>query len=164
VEGDDLGFWYNRRNYEFPHQGNLGTSCQAIGRLDWLEIYIKNPETVKLLILKSDNHDDKIVGRALLWTLEDGNTFMDFVYTSKDSDQAVFREYATSKGYITNRGAANLVAYIKPERCDKYPSIDTMRHCDFRTGKISSRRFEGSSEIYWSQEDGDEDDWDPDDE
>lgn len=156
VEGDQLGFWYNRNNYEFPHQGTLGSSCQAVGRLDWLEIYIKNPETVKLLILKSENTDDKIVGRALLWKLDDDRTFMDYIYCSRQADDNVFREYANSKGWIHDRGGAGLVATIKPEPCAKYPSIDTMRYCDFRTGKISNRRFEGSREIHWSQDDGDE--------
>ena len=156
VEGDDLGFWYNRANYE-SQRGNLGSSCQAVGRLDWLEIYIKNPETVKLLILKSEDNDDKICGRALLWTLDDGRQLVDTIYVNKDSDANVYREYAAAKGYVVMNYRDTFVAHIKPEECDKYPSIDNMNEWDPTTGKISNKSFPGSRHIYWSEDD---DNWD----
>lgn len=164
VEGDDLGFWYNRRNYEFPHQGTLGSSCQAVGNLNWLEIYIKNPQTVKLLMLKSENNDDKIIGRALLWTLDDGRQVMDTIYTSKDSDRNVFIEYGNAKGYLQMNYTDTFVAHINPGTFDQYPSVDNMNNWDPTTGKISNRSFPGSRGIIWSENDDDEewqdDDWD----
>lgn len=161
VDGEDLLFWYKRENYESRTMGNLGTSCQAVGRKDWLEIYIDNPDTVKLLILKSFENPNKIVGRALLWNLEGGKKLMDYVYTNKDSDRNVFKEFAKSKGYIIRDDGDNetLVAHTKPkpEGYNSYPSIDTMRHWDRNTGKLSNRRFPGSEEIVWDN-DGQEDD------
>ena len=164
VEGEDLLYWYNRMRYEFPHMGNLGSSCQAIGRRDWLEIYIENPQTVKLLILKSENTDEKIVGRALLWNLDDGRVLMDHIYTSKDSDNKVFKEYADSKGYVKFNYADTYFAHIKPTEFDEYPSIDNMRYWSPVDGKISNKRFTGSQEIYWTGEEEEEDwdDWDDD--
>lgn len=160
VEGDELVFWYHRKNYE-SQSGSLGTSCQAVGRADWLEIYSDNPDTIKLLILKSFDNPDKIVGRALLWHLEDGKILMDYVYSNKESDKNVFNEYANSKGYIIReKSNGNWTANIKqkPDGYDSYPSVDTMRHWNRNTGKISNQRFEGSSEIIWTQDDEDDDD------
>jgi hypothetical protein len=164
VDGEDLLFWYNRKNYEFPQMGNLGTSCQAVGRRDWLEIYIDNPDTVKLLILKSFDNPDKIIGRTLIWNLENGDKLMDCIYVSKDSDRNVFKELAKSRGYIVREDNyyETYVAYtkIKPNGYDSYPSIDNMRYWDKSTGKLSTNSFPGSSVIIWSEEDedmGDED-------
>lgn len=164
VEGDDLGFWYHRRNYEFPHNGTLGGSCQAVGNLDWLEIYIKNPQTVKLLMLKSENFDNKIIGRALLWTLDDGRQVMDTIYTSKDSDRNVFIEYGNAKGYLQMNYSDTFIAHINPGTFDQYPSVDNMNNWDPTTGKISNKSFTGSRDIIWSENDGDEewDEWDDD--
>jgi hypothetical protein len=164
VEGEQLLYWYNRDRYEFPHMGMLGGSCQSVGRRDWLQIYIDNPQTVNLLILKSENTDEKIVGRALLWKLDDGRTMMDQIYTSKDSDVRVFREYAAAKGYVEVNYGTTFTAHIKPEEFDKYPSVDNMRQWNPATGQISNKTFRGSKEIIWSdEEDDDEDFFDDDD-
>ncbi len=161
VNGEDLFFWYKRENYEFPRLGNLGSSCQAVGRRDWLEIYIDNPDTVSLLILKSFDQPDKIIGRALLWNLENGRKLMDYIYVSKDSDKNVFKEYARSKNFIIREeNNETWVAYLKPkpEGYESYPSIDTMRNWDRNSGKLSNNRFTGSEEIYWDNDgDGDDD-------
>jgi hypothetical protein len=163
VDGEDLLYWYKRANYEFQRMGNLGSSCQAVGRRDWLEIYIDNPDTVKLIILKSFDNPDKILGRALLWNLEDGRKLMDYIYVSKDSDKGVFKEYARSKGYIIREESnENWVAYtkVKPDGYGSYPSIDTMRHWDRNTGKISSRSFPGCETIIWDEDGGGDEDED----
>ena len=164
VKGDDLGFWYHRRNYLDPQKGSLGTSCQAVGRLDWLEIYIKNPETVSLLILKSEDDPDKIVGRSLLWKLEDGSTLMDRIYVMNDSDAKIFKDYAKHNEWnsidIDNDEDVyrTYVAHVKPMEFDRYPSVDTMNQWDPKTGKISNNSFPGSRMIIWSEEDDWEDD------
>jgi hypothetical protein len=162
VEGEQLLYWYHRNRYEFPHMGMLGSSCQSVGRRDWLQIYIDNPQTVKLLILKSENTDEKIIGRALLWTLDDGRTLMDQIYTSKDSDNRVFREYATAKGYVEVNYNNTFTAHLNPGEFEYYPSVDNMRQWNPTTGKISNKRFPGCREIIWSQNEYDEDEEDDD--
>lgn len=164
VEGDELLFWYKRQNYEFPHMGTLGTSCQAPGRRDWLEIYIDNPETIKLLILKSFDNPNKIIGRALLWYLDDGRVLMDYIYVSKDSDKNVFKEYARSKNFIIREDANYADTWVantkvKPDGYGSYPSIDTMRYWNREEGKISNKRFTGSSEIFWDNDGAEEEDF-----
>lgn len=160
VEGDDLLFWYHRRNYLDPRKGNLGSSCQAVGRKDWLEIYIKNPETVKLVILRSEEDYDKIIGRSLLWKLDDGSYLMDRIYTANDSGRKIFMDYANHKGWyaIENEYTKTYFAHVKPMTFDKYPSIDNMNNWDPSTGKISNRSFNGSTYITWSNDGGDDED------
>lgn len=161
VKGDDLGFWYHRKNYLDPHKGNLGSSCQAPGRLDWLEIYIKNPETVSLLILKADTDDTKIVGRSLLWKLDDGSVLMDYIYVMNDSDTKIFKDYAKhNEWYCINNEDdydKTYVAHVKPMEFEKYPSVDTMNQWDPKTGKISNRSFPGSRYIQWTEDHNDDD-------
>jgi hypothetical protein len=162
VEGDDLGFWYNRNNYQDPHRGTLGTSCQAVGNLRWLEIYIDNPQTVKLLILKSEDTDSKIVGRALLWSLENGQKLVDRIYVTKDSDRNIFLEYAKQNEWnVIDVDRGTYVAFIKPGTYDQYPSIDNMHYNDPSTGKLSNNSFTGSHYLEWSENEDDED-WDDD--
>lgn len=161
VEGDDLVFWYNRENYE-NQNGSLGTSCQAVGRADWLEIYSDNPDTVKLLILKSFENPDKIIGRALLWYLVNDKILMDRIYTNKDSDRNVFKEYARNRDFIIREDTNDVwVAQIKSGGYDAYPSIDTMNYWDPDTGKISNQGFSGSEYIEWTEDhhDDDDDEW-----
>lgn len=158
VDGDDLGFWYHKRNYLNPTAGTLGSSCQAVGRLDWLQIYIRNPETVKLVILRSDEDFDKIIGRALLWNLDDGSKMMDYIYTTKDSDSRVFQEYATKNGWSTYNQDKIFVAHLKDTSMQYFPSIDTMNKWNQESGKISNRSFPGSEYIEWTNNDGDGDD------
>ena len=157
VEGEMLLYWYKRKNY-LENKGTLGSSCQAVGRADWLEIYIKNPETVKCVILKSPEHPDKILGRALIWTLGDtdeGKKMMDYVYCSRDSDEKIFLDYAKHNGWYQRDVEYNktYVAYLTT-RCefDKYPSVDTMNYWNPTTGKISNKSFPGSKSIVWSND------------
>jgi len=154
VEGDDLGFWYNEKNYE-DRRGSLGSSCQAVGRLDWLEIYIKNPDTVQLVILRSEKNWDKITGRALLWKLTgDAGYMMDFTYVIRDQDAKLFREFAAFSNWKMFDSVLfpheTFVADIKPIEFKAYPSVDTMNNWSPKNGKISNRAFTGSKRINWT--------------
>jgi hypothetical protein len=105
VEGVDIGFWYNSKNYA-QVSGTLGSSCMAEKNSSIFRIYEMNPEVCKMLILKED---DKILGRALVWKLtsirslgkpvEGIEYFMDRQYTIKDSDVQKFRNYAKEQGW-----------------------------------------------------------------
>ena len=99
VEGNDIEFWYDSNNYA-ERSGTLGNSCMA-QKKGIFNIYTKNPEVCRMLILKED---DKILGRALIWKLSSCEVygvdttnieyFMDRQYTIKDSDVIKFRNYA----------------------------------------------------------------------
>jgi hypothetical protein len=57
-----------------------------------------------MLIQRSDSDYDKISGRAIIWTLDDGMVFMDRVYTVNDSDVELFKMYAKQKGWAYKYG------------------------------------------------------------
>jgi hypothetical protein len=107
VEGSEIPFWYNKKNYA-EEKGQLGGSCMRGGYDNYFKIYADHPEICKMLILKDD--EDKLLGRALIWKIKDKNKnlefeyFMDRQYTIKESDVKKFREYADSQGwaYKTN--------------------------------------------------------------
>jgi hypothetical protein len=107
VEGEDIEFWYDSKNY-LERSGTLGNSCMS-QKKGIFNIYTKNPEVCRMLILKED---DKILGRALIWKLNSIKShsadlsgveyFMDRQYTIKDSDVQKFRNYAKEqKGWVS---------------------------------------------------------------
>jgi len=140
VEGDEIVKWYNIDNYQ-SKLGKLGNSCMSSPECQgYFKIYTENPDKVKLLILK--NKDNKLVGRALLWKLDDNTLFMDRVYTAFDSDDNIFINYAIENGY-TYRGTSMPIVYYKngekiptPKmECTldrytftEYPYVDTLKY------------------------------------
>jgi len=123
VSGKDILKYYNINNYEEFDEGQLGHSCLNNKPYEIFDMYVMNPDVVKLVILKAPT-SDKIIGRALLWNVkfyqssrydyeerdmadefeefkklyETKELFMDRIYTSKDSDVASFKMYANSIG------------------------------------------------------------------
>jgi hypothetical protein len=149
VTGEKIYFWYNYQNY-YQRTGTLGNSCMANARASWLEIYTENPDQVSLVIFKSQEDNDKIVGRALLWTLQDGKRFMDRIYAINDSDVQLFRDYAKENGwyskynnnssddnsaYAPDGSTVNLDLTVNLDKKDysNYPYLDTLKY--FREGR-----------------------------
>jgi len=101
VEGEDLKKWYYHDNYS-SGGGNLGNSymrhrfCQS-----FLNLYTKNPDKIKLLILL-DETKEKILGRSLLWFLDrpNGKIFMDRVYFSNDFILNMFINQAIKNNWL----------------------------------------------------------------
>ena len=59
----------------------------------YLDLYIDNPQKIKLLVLFGQD-SSKIIGRALLWYLDSHNhMMMDRIYTTHDSDVNLFKRY-----------------------------------------------------------------------
>lgn len=145
VDGDDIIFWYNYKNYE-TENGSLGGSCMSgpeAGR--YMNIYRNNPDQCKLLILKNAD-GTKIKGRALVWKLSTpkDKIFMDRVYSNKQNDEILFTNYAKKEGWLckdeqkygeTNiivpgEGSKNLLLEVILDNTDfdLYPYLDTMRY------------------------------------
>ena len=74
---------------------------------------MQSPEVCTLVIYKSDDDTDKILGRALLWKLRDGKRFMDRIYTANDSDVQLFKDYAKENGWYTKRGNAEQIHCVQ---------------------------------------------------
>lgn len=71
------------------------TSCMS-SRPSQLNIYVQNPDKVKLLKIKEDG---KYIGRALLWYADDGSIFLDRIYPGNGRLAAAVRGYATAQGW-----------------------------------------------------------------
>ena len=156
VSGNDIKKYYYRSSYK-EKEGTLGNSCMAkLSCQSYLNIYAKNPEVCRLLILKYKSDMTKIVGRALLWTLTDGRTFMDRVYVNTDSDFYSFYEKAIKMGALqsSNNYGGSMSEHIsvkikhkhKPKTRlsfilgkSKYPYMDTLKYFNLETNELSNQ-------------------------
>lgn len=165
VNGDDIGKWYNRDNYE-SHDSTLGNSCMSTVPKEFMDLYSKNPEVCSLVILYSSKSgsisgdkwiSDKICGRALLWKTDSGEYLMDRIYYNDDSDVNLFIQYAdknkwwhkkhqdSSRDFTSVLGEQSLnnVEYqisLKNVNFEHYPYVDTMYFLSKIDKYISNRR------------------------
>lgn len=155
VSGDDIAYWYNKKNF-LKNEGDLGASCMSDKDSKFFDIYVKNPHSCSLLILKSPTDNTKIVGRALLWTLICGKKFLDRIYTIDESDIELFRDYAKkNKWYVKkeiNSQASNIAISPNGEEVilnltvdvfsheyKFYPYLDTLKYYDVNKQTLSTR-------------------------
>ena len=139
VEGEEIRKCYLEDNYE-EIKGQLGNSCMRYERCQaYLDIYVKNPEVCKLLILRGDT--GKVKGRALLWTLSDGSKYIDRMYTIDDSDKIIFKEWGLKNGIPKNYdNTDDEVGEVKLKNLDfsKYPYMDSFYYLDNQNGVLYS--------------------------
>lgn len=158
VKGDDIKKYYLVDNYE-SEAGSLGSSCMRYERCqDYFDIYTKNPDKVKLVILLSEDDFSKIAGRAILWLDKSGRYIMDRIYIIRTADILLFIEYCNSKGYFHKENQnyssytplvdggieldddeSKVVIVLNKGYYDKYPYMDTMKFYSPETGLISNR-------------------------
>lgn len=144
LQGKDIIKGYSSEYCE--NEGTLSKSCmkdKTSLNSNIFKIYTENPESVKLLTLKSS---DKIVARALIWQCESFDTdwekhsgikpetkftLMDRVYYSKDFYENKMFSYADKQGWykrldsIECRDSSNKVRFFKGKvkiRKLNYPS------------------------------------------
>lgn len=164
VSGTDIAHWYRMENYLDPDKGTLGNSCMRDVDSDYFDIYVYNKK-VEMVIYKSLDDPDKIVGRAIVWTLDDGKKFMDRIYTQNDSDVELFRQYAKEKGFYSKsyNGSSQSLKSISPDgsevnlgeveislttrELEKYPYLDTFAYYNMRTGIISNKFKKGFAQL-----------------
>jgi len=141
IEGEEIRKWYLYENYE-SSTGQLGNSCMRYAKCQsYLDIYVKNPEVVKLLILKSKQYPEKISGRALLWIDPAGGKILDRIYTNNDSDKVLFLQWVNSKDdidYIDDVDIEDWSFKLKNFKFEKYPYLDTFAYLNKETGELRS--------------------------
>lgn len=98
VNGEEIKYWYNEENYSMNNRSTLQSSCMRNVDPSFFNLYSKN-RSISLLINKTDDKES-ITGRAMVWKLENGDTMMDRVYYSKDSEYNLFVEYARSNNWV----------------------------------------------------------------
>lgn len=98
----------------------------------------------KLLVAK--RKDEKFSGRAIVWELDSGETFMDRVYAAEPYIEQLFLEHAQKNGWLrkTKQSSGNLSSVTRPDgsvitgemsvtatesinNLDFYPYLDTFR-------------------------------------
>jgi len=155
VSGTMISHWYDHDNYFDKDRGTLGNSCMREVDGDFFDIYVYN-KNVQMVIYKAVDDSDKIMGRAILWTLDDGKMFMDRIYTANDSDVELFRQFARDKGFYSkkyNGTSTSLESYspsgdvvdlgsvditLTKVNHDKYPYLDTFKYYSPNLGIITN--------------------------
>jgi hypothetical protein len=137
LKGDDIKWGYLVDNYA-EGKGTLANSCMRYDYCQkYFDIYTKNEDVCSLLVLKDS--DNKVKGRALLWVLDDGDLYMDRIYTANDSDKYLFVEWAEEKNYrqYTNDYKSKSVD-VEENSYNYYPYMDTFISFDTNNGVLSS--------------------------
>jgi len=163
VEGEDIKKYYNESSYSSNSSGSiLGSSCMRYNKChSYIDFYANN-KGVKLVILMSENEEDKIIGRALLWDIvkidgeEVDRKFMDRIYSIQNSDTLIFKEYAKRNNWLykyeqnmysdeeivdstTNeRSRMSLETVDSFEKNRFYPYMDTMKYFYYEIGCLSN--------------------------
>jgi hypothetical protein len=108
VSGYAITRWYDESSYE-SDDSTLGSSCMRYDTCsEYFGIYADNSDVCKLVILYSEKGasiingkftSNYIKGRALLWKTNQGDMFMDRIYTNNDSDVELFKQFAEKNGW-----------------------------------------------------------------
>ena len=148
LEGYDTDYYYNTG-------GTLGSSCMN-DEFDYLKIYTKNKEKVRLLVLINGG---QVTGRALVWKLDkspcEAKYFMDRVYTNNEYDVNKFIAYAENNNFMYKQRMGcgdeeavkfrykgkDLFGEIRVElygNCSGYPYLDTLSYLNKDKTELSN--------------------------
>jgi hypothetical protein len=169
VKGEDIKYWYLGSRYSSKYHSTLQQSCMRHQQCQsFFDVYVENEEKVSLLILKDEDDEDKISGRAIIWKLDDGRTFMDRIYYSKAEEVELFKSYASKEGWICKslqnsdpysslQSPDGKIIYEPDEAIlivslnvsfDEFPYMDTMRYLYMNNGRLSNRDLIKPKDLY----------------
>lgn len=155
VEGDLISKYYHHNSYS-KGGGPLNKSCMRHDHCqDFFHFYNLNNEKVKMVILYENDKKNKILGRALLWQIDDPKvTLLDRIYTSNDSDINLFIKFAKKNGWLykstqkfdeqkfidLNGDEINLNCkiYLKDIEHKYFPYLDTFYFFDKKNNYITN--------------------------
>ena len=165
VSGDKIAHFYKIDNY-YSSDGTLGGSCMAEVPEHYFQIYVKNPEVCRLVILYSNDGEiidfenqkkfvsSKIKGRALLWKTREGDEFLDRVYTNNDNDIDLFHKFSDENGwwYKTRQSSRTdfmvkkgehqkeptYLVDLKVWNLDSFPYLDSLAYFNSDDGILSN--------------------------
>jgi hypothetical protein len=130
VKGEDILDSYNCKNYTETSmvydRGGLGVSCMRFDYAQrYLRIYTANPDVVSCLTYYDEV--GKVQGRALIWTLDDGDRFMDRIYALEKEDYVHFYEYAEQNN-ISRDKSGLMHVQVDSSTYEAYPYMDTFQY------------------------------------
>ena len=152
-EGDEIKKFYHYSSYCERNGGSLHASCMKYDNCqNFLEIYSKNPEHCKIVVLFDNDDATRIIGRAILWHVGD-HKVMDRIYTINDENyQFYFKQWSSEHGYSfkseqnwsntkdfeilgSKKIKLELVLSLPNNKFDKLPYMDTFKFMDY-DGKL----------------------------
>lgn len=154
VSGSEIRDWYSVTRYA-AGQGTLTTSCMRYGRCQsYFSIYTQNPHVCQMVILTKPDlrGQERLLGRALIWTTVEGAKVLDRVYGT-DKTIAHLTKWATDNDIIPRRDIyahahleAGIRVQLKHWRFALYPYLDTLPYLDQKNGILASSHVEMSSQ------------------
>ena len=179
LKGEDIVTYYNSDKYDSRSfsGSNLGKSCMRSDSCgEFIEFYAKN-EGANLVVLMSDEEEDKILGRAVLWDIEYlddkkvDRKFLDRIYYVYDSDLLLFKEFAKKNGWLykidqtmssdekivdtlNNSTAHRQLRTVNTfKENDTYPYMDTMKYY-YHEDKYLTNSDDGDEDVYFLESTG----------
>ena len=152
VSGSNILRYYHYESY-FSESGSLGNSCMKYDSCqDYLDLYTDNTDKISMLVMATDDH--RLIGRALLWSIDDMK-IMDRIYTIDDETyQYHFKKWADDNGYwykkeqkwnntlfFESKGKTiykEISFNLKSFKLNHYPYMDTFKFLNTTDGVISN--------------------------
>jgi hypothetical protein len=160
-EGDEVKKFYHYSSYCERNGGSLHASCMKYDNCQsFLDIYTKNPDNCKIVVLFDNDDATRIIGRAILWHV-DGHKVMDRIYTINDEAyQFYFKQWASKHGYYfkseqnwfntrqfemlgSKKINLDLILDLPNTKFDKVPYMDTFKFMDYE-GKLYNFQPKGT--------------------
>ena len=141
----DMKIVYGQEVMEAYRRGVGKSSCMTGDDAELVELYVKNPDKVGMVIY---GHDQ---GRALIWNTEEGERVLDRIYPNDGRHISVYHRWAMKNGVAIRVGQSlpdcgtvaidgkRIVYTVKMDtsNVDKYPYLDTFHTGTFSDGEDS---------------------------
>ncbi len=140
VRGDAIADYYGM-------YGNVGIgSCMQGQPRDFFSLYTSTPDRVALMV--AVNGDEELMGRALVWTLDNGTMWMDTIYGS-DHIHTLFDQEAEARGIIRHGDGIHCDRWVPMEQTihDAYPYLDMFRYVVDGVGLYQEWRNDCTGEL-----------------
>lgn len=141
VDGEGILWAYLCDNYDEDNPKNMnpgmGSCMRHQGAQYYLEIYTSNPDEVKCAVLYNPENN-KILARALLWSVDSGVVIMDRIYYLNTEFKGHLTQYAASNNIRTSFGRTETVTLTNGGEYDEYPYLDTLMYYDAGNGVLSN--------------------------
>ena len=131
LSGENIKEGYKTENYDTFNNSSLWGSCMN-NKTTYLKIYTKNPNVVRLAIIKKNN---KIQARCFVWKIND-KFYYDKIYFYKEHQSSIMRQNLESESILPIHKLT--YASIKLDFCDfnKYPYLDTFYLLDMESKSL----------------------------
>lgn len=95
VKGKDIAFWYNGETYTKEKEGELQKSCMRQLTYEQQWNFYANLPSCEMIIVTVNN---KLHARALWWTLNTGEKYLDRIYFTNQFEKDILKQWAIKEG------------------------------------------------------------------